>query len=119
MCNGRAWSCGAGQCRLDTHCVDMPPRPKNESEREWCRQLVERLVERLDRTLERCPPRTTFALMEDLNDDMGISAHGRVHVRDSEDKLVEPCQIGRENVTVAMMRDLSAGFQSFSGAHTF
>ena len=56
---------------------------------------------------------------QDLNDDMGISAHGRVHVRVNEDKLVEPCQIGRGKVTVARMRDLSAGFQSFSGAHTF
>ena len=50
--------------------------------------------------------------MGDLNDDMCISAHGRVHGRDGEDKLVEPCQTGRENVTVARMRDLSAGFQS-------
>ena len=50
--------------------------------------------------------------MGDLNDDMCISAHGRVHGRDGEDKLVEPCQTGRENVTVARMRDLSAGFRS-------
>ena len=73
---------------------------------------METLVERLERTPERCPVRTTFALMGDLNDDMGISAHGRVHVRDSEDKLIEPCKIGRENVTVARMSDLSAGFHS-------
>ena len=54
--------------------------------------------------------------MGDLNDDMGLSAHGRVHVRDSEDKLVEPCQGKRDSGKDTRSE---CGFQSFSSAHTF
>ena len=57
--------------------------------------------------------------MEDPIDDMGIfSAYERVHVRDREDKLVEPCQLGWENAAVARMRDLRAVF-GLSPAKTF
>ena len=84
---------------------------KKESEREWCRQLVE-----LGRAAGENAEKTRT--VNDIRADgrphrrygYFFSAHERVHVRDREDKLVEPCQLGWENAVVARMRDLSAVF---------